>query len=232
MKLLELYEPLFQYVCRLNRAARTSTHPDYNRVRSEIKTIFEEIARNAAPEIVLANQVRQLERPMVYFVDNLICGSRLNFASRWASSRMAVADYNELAGDESFFDYLDRDMADPNPDAAERLAVYYVCLGLGFTGMYIAQPEKIRDYMEKIFPRIRQWMDSDSRTKISEQAYGCTDTRVLTEPPSDKILLVVVLFIFFSLSVLVISYGLYFKASAELKQSVGQIVEQAQRGKP
>jgi type IV/VI secretion system ImpK/VasF family protein len=232
MKLLELYEPLFQYVCRLNRAARTSTHPDYNRVRSEIKTIFEEIARNAAPEIVLANQVRQLERPMVYFVDNLICGSRLNFASRWASSRMAVADYNELAGDESFFDYLDRDMADPNPDAAERLAVYYVCMGLGFTGMYVAQPEKIRDYMEKIFPRIRQWMDSDSRTKISEQAYGCTDTRVLTEPPSDKILLVVVLFIFFSLSVLVISYGLYFKASAELKQSVGQIVEQAQSGKP
>jgi len=232
MKLLELYEPLFQYVCRLNRAARTSTHPDYNRVRSEIKTIFEEITRNAAPEIALANQVRQLERPMVYFADNLICSSRLNFASRWAANRLAVADYNELAGDESFFDYLDRDMADPNPDAAERLAVYYVCLGLGFTGMYIAQPEKIRDYMEKIFPRIRQWMDSDSRTKISEQAYGCTDTRVLTEPPSDKILLVVVLFIFFSLSVLVISYGLYFKASAELKQSVGQIVEQAQRGKP
>jgi len=232
MKLLELYEPLFQYVCRLNRASRTSTHPDFNRVRSEIKSIFEEITRSAAPEIALANQVRQLERPMVYFVDNLICSSRLNFASRWASSRLAVADYNELAGDESFFDYLDRDMANPNPDAAERLAVYYVCLGLGFTGMYVAQPEKIRDYMEKIFPRIRQWMDSDSRTKISEQAYGCTDTRVLTEPPSDKIVLVVVLFIFFSLSVLVISYGLYFKASSELKQSVGHIVEQAQSGKP
>jgi len=233
MKLLELYEALFQYVCRLNRAARTNIHPDFNRVRSEIKSLFEEVHRAAASDVALANQAKKVERPLIYFVDNLICGSRLNFASRWVSNRLAMADYNELAGDESFFvDFLDRDMVDPNPDAAERLAVYYVCLGLGFTGMYIGQPEKIRDYTEKIFPRIRQWLDSDPRTKISEQAYGCTDTRVLTEPPSDKILLVVVAFIFLSLSVLVISYGLYFKASGELKQSVGRIIEQAQSGKP
>ena len=232
MKLLELYEALFQYVCRLNRATRTSNHPDYNRVRAEIKNLFEEANRNAASDVALANQVRQVERPLVYFVDNLICSSRLNIASRWASNRLAVADYNELAGDETFFDFLEADMANPNPEAAERLAVYYVCLGLGFTGMYVGQPEKIRAYLENIFPRIRQWMDSDPRTKISEQAYGCTDTRVLTEPPSDKILLVVVAFIFLSLSVLVISYGLYFKASADLKRSVGQIIEQAQSGKP
>ena len=232
MKLLELYDGLFQYICRLNRAARTNNPPDFNRVRSEIKTIFEEINRAAAPDVALAGQVRQLERPLVYFVDNQICGSRLNFAARWASNRMAVGDYNELAGDESFFDFLDGDITNPNPEAAERLAVYYVCLGLGFTGMYVTQPEKIRDYLEKIFPRIRQWMDSDPRSKISEQAYGCTDTRVLTEPPSDKIVLVVVLFVFLSLSVLVVSYGLYFKASGDLKHSVSLILDQASSGKP
>jgi type IV/VI secretion system ImpK/VasF family protein len=232
MKLLELFEPFFQYVCRLNRAARSSYNPDFNRVRSELKNLLEEAKRNAAADVALANQVRQVERPLIFFADNLICGSRLSFASRWISNRLA-SDYNELAGDERFFtDFMDRDMADPNPEAAERLAVYYVCLGLGFTGMYVAQPEKIRDYLEKIFPRIRHWMDTDPRTKISEQAYGCTDTRVLTQPPSDKILLVVVAFVFLCLSVLVISYGLYFKASADLKHSVGQIIEQAKSARP
>jgi type IV/VI secretion system ImpK/VasF family protein len=232
MKLLELYEALFQFVCRLNRAARTPNHPDFTHVRSEIKTLFEEINRRAAQDITLLNQVKQLERPLVFFVDNLICTSRLNFAPRWASNRLA-GDYNELAGDERFFvDFLDRDMADPSPEAAERLAVYYVCLGLGFTGMYVGQPEKLRDYTERIFPRIRQWMDSDPRTKISEQAYGCTDTRILTEPPGDKILLVVLAFIFLSLTVLVISYGLYFKASGDLKSSVGQIRQEAQTVRP
>lgn len=232
MKLFELYEALFQYICRLNRAAKAPTQPEFNRVRSEIKTVLEEINRSAATDVALLNQVKQIERPLIFFVDNLICTSRLKFASQWASNRLA-ADYNELAGDERFFvDFLDRDMADPSPEAAERLAVYYVCLGLGFSGMYLGQPEKIRDYMDKIFPRIRQWMDSDPRTKISEQAYACTDTRILTEPPSDKILLVVIAFIFFSLSVLIVSYGLYYKASADLKNSVGQIVHQAQSGTP
>jgi len=227
MKLLELYEALFQYICRLNRVAKSENHPEPARVRSEIKTLLEEINRNAAADVALLNQVKQIERPIIFFVDNLICTSLLNFAPQWAMKRLA-SDYNELAGDERFFvDFLDEDILNPSAEAAERLAVYYVCLGLGFTGMYQGQPEKIRDYMEKIFPRIRQWMDSDSRTKISEQAYGFTDTRILTEPPSDKILLVVVAFIFLSLSVLVISYTLYFKASADLKHSVEQIIQQA-----
>ena len=232
MKLLELYESLFQYICRLNRMARTQSHPDIGRVRAELKSLFEEINRVAATDVLLHKQVRQLERPLVFFIDNLIVNSRLNFAGQWASNRLAY-EWNELAGDECFFvDFLDKDIQDPGEEAAHRLAVYYICLTLGFTGMYQGQPEQIRKYMDQIFPRIRQWMDTDTRTKISEQAYGCTDTRVLTEPPSDKIVLVVVLFIFFSLSVLVISYGLYFKASSELKQSVGHIVEQAQSGKP
>ncbi len=232
MKLLELYEALFQYICRLNRVAKSQSHPEPARVRSEIKNLLEEINRNAATDVALLNQVKQIERPLIFFVDNLICTSRLSFAPQWASNRLA-SEYNELAGDERFFvDFLDADMMDPSSEAAERLAVYYVCLGLGFTGMYQGQPEKIRDYMDKIFPRIRQWMDSDSRTKISEQAYAFTDTRILTEPPSDKILLVVAAFIFLSLSVLVISYTLYYKASIDLKDSVGQITQQAQPGKP
>jgi type IV/VI secretion system ImpK/VasF family protein len=226
MKLLELYEALFQYVCRLNRAAKGQTHPDFARVRSEIKSIFEDINRSAAADMALLGQVRLLEAPMIFFVDNLIATSRLNFAPQWASNRLA-AERNELAGDERFFvDFLDKDLVNPNPDAAERLAVYYVCLGLGFSGMYQGQPEQIRRYLEQIFPRIRQWMDSE-KSKISEQAYVCTDTRVLTEPPNDKVILLMVAFIFLVLCVLVICYGLYYIASSELTDSVNQIIRQA-----
>jgi type IV/VI secretion system ImpK/VasF family protein len=231
MKLLELYEALFQYVCRLNRAAKTQSHPEFGRVRQELKALLEEINRSAATDVALLKQVQKLERPMVFFVDNLISTSRLKFASQWENNRLAKEVYNDLAGDERFFvDFLDEDMVDTSAEAAERLAVYYTCLGLGFTGMYLGQPDKIRDYMDKIFPRIRQWMDSDKHTKISDQAYAFTDTRILTEPPSDKILFVVIAFLFLSLSVLVVSYGLYYWASDELKTSIAQI--QAAGGKP
>jgi type IV/VI secretion system ImpK/VasF family protein len=226
MKLLELYEGLFQYICRLNRASKGQTHPEYSRVRSEIKGLIDDISRGAASDPALSSQVKQLEEPMIFFVDNMIATSRLNFAAQWASKRLA-AERNELAGDERFFvDFLEKDLVNTSPEAAERLAVYYVCLGLGFSGMYQGQPEQIRRYMDQIFPRIRQWLDSE-RSKITEQAYLCTDTRELTEPPNDKIALMAVAFVFLILCVVAICYGLYYKASSDLTDSVNQIIRQA-----
>ena len=225
MKLLQLYEGLFQYVCRLNRAAKTEAQPDYARVRSEVNSLLVDIQRGAATEVRLTNQVKQLELPMIFFVDNLICTSPLKFATQWAQNRLAN-ERNELAGDERFFDFLQSDLADPGEEAKERLAVYYTCLCLGFNGMYQAQPDQIRRYVEQIFPRISEWLDRDPRTKISEDAYRYTDTRFLTEPPSNKIILVVILFLFFSLSVMTVYYGLYIKAASDLTKSVEKIVSQ------
>jgi type IV/VI secretion system ImpK/VasF family protein len=226
MRLLELYEGLFQYVCRLNRAAKAQAHPEHARVRAEVKALFEEINRNAATDVALLNQVKKLELPLIFFVDDLISTGRLKFASQWAANRLAT-ERNELAGAERFFvDFLDRDLTDPGSEAAERLAVYYSCLGLGFTGMYQGQPDQLRRYIEQIYPRIRQWMDSDPRAKISAAAYQHTNTQVLTEPPSNKIIFVAVLFLFLSLCVLVVYYGLYYHASDNLTRSVKEIINQ------
>jgi len=229
MKLLELYEDLFQYVCRLNRAAKTPAQPEYARVRSEVKDLLGQAVRNAASDVRLLNQSKSLELPMMFFVDYLICSSRLKFATQWAENRLAK-ERNELSGDEKFFDLLEADLKDTSEEAAERLAVYYVCLGLGFMGMYQAQPEQIRRYLEQIFPRVRQWIDTDPRTKISEEAYKYTDTRVLTEPPGNKIILVAIAFVFVSLSVLAICWALYAKAVSVLSSSVESIIKQEEKG--
>jgi type IV/VI secretion system ImpK/VasF family protein len=225
MKLLQLYEGLFQYVCRLNRAAKTEAQPDYARVRSEVNSLLADIQRGAANDVRLSNQVKRLELPLIFFVDNLICTSPLKFASQWAQNRLAN-ERNELAGDERFFDFLQTDLADPGEEAKERLAVFYTCLCLGFNGMYQAQPDQIRRYAEQIFPRISEWLDRDPSTKISEDAYRYTDTRFLTEPPSNKIVLVIILFVFFSLSVMTVYYGLYIKAASDLTKSVEKITSQ------
>jgi type IV/VI secretion system ImpK/VasF family protein len=229
MKLLELYEDLFQYICRLNRVGRTQAHPEYARVRSEVRELLDQVERNASGDVRLLNQVKRLALPMVFFVDNLICTSRLDFALQWATDRLAN-ERNELAGDERFFvDFLEPDLKEPSEEAAERLAVYYLCLGLGFTGMYQGQPEQIRRYMDQIFPRVRQWIDSDPRTKISEEAYRYTDTRELTEPPSRKIVFVAIAFLFLSLSVLVVYYALYANAVGKLTDSVVQVLDETQK---
>jgi type IV/VI secretion system ImpK/VasF family protein len=226
MKLLELYEDLFQYLNRLNRSARTPAQLDYARVRGEIRELLDQVIRTASTDVRLLNQAKKLELPVIFFVDGTISTSRLKFATQWAENRLA-RERNELAGDERFFDLLEEDLKDTSEEAAERLAVYYVCLGLGFQGMYIGQVEHIRRYMEQIFPRVRQWIDSDPRAKVSEEAYRFTDTRVLTEPPSKKIILVTLVFLFLCLSALLVNYGLFAQASRDLTNSVDAILEQA-----
>src|SRR5882757_145299 len=110
MKLLDLYEDLFQSICRLNRASKAEGQLEYARVRSELETTLADITRNASNDVRLLNQVKKLELPMVFFVDNILCTSRLKFASQWAEDRLAVRRHNELAGDERFFDFLEQDL--------------------------------------------------------------------------------------------------------------------------
>ena len=147
MKLLELYEDLFQYVCRLNRAAKPRRSPiTPGCARGEDADGGHQPRRLRGR--AAGNQVKRLEMPIIFFVDNVICTSRLKFAAQWAQNRLAK-ERNELAGDERFFDFLEQDLADASEDAVERLAIYYTCLGLGFTGMYQGQPEQDPPYWSR-----------------------------------------------------------------------------------
>ena len=119
MTLLQVTEPLFQYVCRLNRlgrrnpgqkhtgdtsfisasreAAQTaapvvpprSGNLDYAVVRSEIKGIFEDMAAKAMSEGRLSQQYRRVELPLIFFVDSMICEGSLPFAAEWNQNRLA-----------------------------------------------------------------------------------------------------------------------------------------------
>src|SRR5687767_5192650 len=170
MTLIELCEPLFQYICRLNRMARSGAHADHTVVREEIKAILEDIMQKSMSDMRLAAQVKKMELPLVFFVDSMIAESKLKFAGQWHSNRLAFAR-NELAGDEKLFDLLEDTMQDSSEDASERLAVYYTCMGLGFCGMYVGQQDYLRGKMMAIAPRIRHLIDADQSARICAEAY-------------------------------------------------------------
>jgi type VI secretion system protein ImpK len=133
MTLLELCEPLFQYVSRLSRLSRMGQSMEMGQVRSDIKRIFEEMKASTSSAAELISQYEKVELPLIFFVDFMIKESRLSFAAEWME---LGRERNELAGDEKFFDLLDADLADPSDAATQRLVIFYTCLGLGFTGIY------------------------------------------------------------------------------------------------
>ena len=243
MTLLELAEPLFQYVCRLNRAGRKSAATpgdfstgaqvapsvhgfslDYGVVQAEVKALFEDMAMKAKNDGRLLSQHRRMELPLLCFVDSMISDSNLSFAVQWNQNRLAYAK-NELAGDQKFFDWLDENVNDPSEEASERLAVFYTCIGLGFTGMYFQQPEILRRTMMQVAARIRSYVDTDVNAKICQESYENVDTRNLVAPPSSKLFVLGIIFICFLVAAIAAYVVIYTSTGSALSVSLDAIIK-------
>ncbi len=256
MTLLQLTEPLFQYVCRLNRIARRGAAAkstgadttfislasqtesaaraptpargatlDYTVARAEIKALIEDMMSKATKDGRLMQQAKKIELPLIFFVDSMISDSTLAFAAQWNENRLAY-DIAELAGDEKFFDLLDETMKENSDEAAERLAVFYVCIGLGFTGIYFKQPEFLRKTMLSIAPRIRHLVENSQDTRICPEAYEKLDERNLVQPPSSRMVVVGLVFLCFTLAVLISYFVMYRQASKNLNDSIEEVLNQ------
>jgi type VI secretion system protein ImpK len=261
MTLLQLTEPVFQYICRLNRIARRGpaaksagdttfvsltreaaaaaapampargSNLDYSVARSDIKALFEDMMSQAATDLRLSQQARKIELPLIFFVDSMISESSLPFAAEWNQNRLAY-DRQELAGDEKFFDLLDETLKDSSEDGAERLAVFYVCIGLGFAGIYFKQPEFLRKTMLSIAPRVRHLVENDQSARICPEAYEKVDTRDLVQPPSGRMLIVGLLFGGLALAVVISYVVVYKQASNSLNNSISHVLTQDPSLKP
>ena len=226
MTLLELTEPLFQYICMLNRIARNpgGENVSLEALRPIIVGMLGNMKEQAEPDARLATQYKKMEMPLIFFVDSMLAESKLSLASQWHKNRMAY-ERNELAGDEKFFDFLDETLAEKGSEADERLEVYYACLGLGFQGWYAGQPEYLRKKMAEVSQRIGRVLDSDQRAHICPEAYTSIDSRNLIERPGMKVLTIGVAFAGLCLIVLGINFFLFKTASQGLANALREILQ-------
>ena len=220
MRLHELCEPLFQYVCRLNRSARKGVGLEPNLVRTDIQALFSEMRSRASSDAGLADQFAKVELALIYFVDFMIKESSLSFAHQW---KELAHDQGKMAGDEEFYDLLDETLRDPSEAASERLTVYYTCLGLGFTGFYTGQPEYLRKKMMEIQARVRSVMDQDVSSRICPEAYEHVDTRPLNLPPLRNLTGMLIVLVAVVVSVFVANWWMYGRAKSELQTSLDTI---------
>src|SRR5690349_20375456 len=108
MKLLDLCEPLFQYICRLNRSARKGGNYELSQVQSEIKGYLAE-AKSKATGANLTDQFEKIELSLMFYCDFMIKESALPWARDW---KELAFERHEMAGDEKFFDLLEETLKD------------------------------------------------------------------------------------------------------------------------
>jgi len=223
MKLLEVCEELFQYACRLNRSARKGAPLEPTMVRSDIKTILSRIRAKAGGDPLVAQQFDKIERPLIYFIDFMIEESVLPFAGEWKASRLQNEYFSVNDGDEHFFDMLDETLRDTSREATERLAVFYTCLGLGFTGFYAGQPEYLRRKMMEMNARLRDIMETEAGARIVPEAYEHTDTSDLIQPPTRSLIGLVLALVVVLVTLVGLSVYMYISQSAEMRKAFDSI---------
>lgn len=223
MTLLDLCEPFFLYTCRLNRSARLGVSTEYNRVRAEVRTILKELKNRAASDPKLSAQFAKMELPLIFFIDSMIADSNLSFRDEWHENRLAY-ERNELAGDERFWVLLDETLADRSAEATERIAVFYTCIGLGFVGDHVGEPEELRNKMSQCAARLAGLIDLDEEEeRICPEAYHHVNTSVLFQPPGAKLLGIGIALIGLIIVLFIANIILYDRASRRLRTSLERI---------
>jgi len=226
LDLVDLCEPLFQYICMLNRIARNPGGEglEFGPLQGLIKEIMQDIAQNPGASDPLKAQFEKVRVPLIFFVDSMISESKLGMASQWHKNRLAY-EFNELAGDEKFFDLLDETMAQKGPEADERLAIFYTCLGLGFQGWYAGQPEYLRKKMIDLGKRIpARFIDTQHTARVCPEAYQHIDGRNLVEAPGLKVATMAIFFGGLFFVALAANIYLFHSASTGLSDSLKTIL--------
>jgi type VI secretion system protein ImpK len=226
LNLVDLCEPLFQYVCMLNRIARNPGGEglELGPLQALIKDIFNDMEQNPGASDRLKAQFLKVRTPLIFFVDSMISESKLGIASQWHKNRLAY-EFNELAGDEKFFDLLDETLAEKGPEADERLAIFYTCIGLGFQGWYAGQAEYLRKKMMDLGKRIpSRYIDTQHTARVCPEAYQHVDARDLVEPPGLKVATMAICFAGLFFIALVVNFYLFHTASTGLSESLKTIL--------
>src|SRR5438874_10011851 len=179
MTLLELCDPLFQYICRFNRSARKGGHHDLIQVRQEVKAMLAEMRGKAQSQPGMLGQYEKIDIVLMFFVDFMIKSSPISNAGDWQE---LAFERKELAGDEKFFDLLEETLGDRSDQASERLSIYYTCMGLGFTGWYTGQPEYLRKKMLECAARLRGKVGAEDPNRLFPDAYVVDTSNLIKRP--------------------------------------------------
>jgi hypothetical protein len=232
---LEALDPLFLFICQQHRIAKEGRALSFQVVRDETERLVANIEDRSRRDPVLQQQFERVRDPLLWYIDYWF-GSSGEFPTLrdpWNQNRMGeYPDDDEegsLAGDEAFYDKLEETLKSDAQDesANERLAFYYTSMGIGFTGLYFkAIPEhhqKLRDYMGRLYPRVRKYIDANPTSKVTPEAYNYTDKRDFIAPVRDRPLILLAAFLCLTMTIFTGYFYLYGNQKKGLETAVQSI---------
>jgi type IV/VI secretion system ImpK/VasF family protein len=178
VRLTEVCWPVIDCLLNLTRQAKYGALPPPDQVRYQVLTALrdaEDLAhRDPVSERIWGDRLKAM---MAYLIDYKMLNSDWPGRDFWFDNRFetdpGILDHVEALGGEKFFEDCDeiqkeyelaerRERRDKH-ELAEQLALYFICLRLGFKGQYHDRPQELADYTRRLFTRLPAY--ATTRTK-------------------------------------------------------------------
>lgn len=131
--LLESCASLFAYASLFknsDRGARVNS-----KYRRAILAAFDEMERKAFEMKIPMQKVKEAKYALASYIDESVLTSNWPGRMEWMSKTLQLEFFGEHVGGETFFKHLDA-LRRAGERFVDVLEVYYICLQLGFEGMY------------------------------------------------------------------------------------------------
>jgi type VI protein secretion system component VasF len=125
----ELCRPVFICFCNYWQLNLAGYPPSLKQFREDIEASLEDLKRKASADPALIRDYERIERPLVFFIDFMVKEGSFPFNREW---KELARNYNELSGDEKFFNLLSEALGDNRAHGV--IPLFYTMLGLGFEG--------------------------------------------------------------------------------------------------
>ncbi|MCQ2914194.1 MAG: DotU family type IV/VI secretion system protein [Alphaproteobacteria bacterium] len=191
--------PILISMCNYWQLIENNQSVDKDTFKKEIRSLISEARETANKSPSLEREFSRVEKPLIFFVDYMVKEGNFPFKNEW---REIGREYNELSGDEKFFDMLTETLDDP--DSANSLEIFYNVMGLGFSGIYQNDPE----YLERRMKVCASRFDTNSLDLTKEEIIKVDET-ILDKKviPNEKQMFKVRNLVFFCLFVMLVTFG-------------------------
>lgn len=167
MTLLDLFSPLISYIVTCRHDAACGKAPDEEVLLSHIMREFARIRKTGSASPDLQAGLDDACRYTAFYIDYMIHEGHFPYAQHWQD--LGRSQYNELAGDEKFFDYMRGWLAEDTPLARAHLRLMYEMVASGFSGSLERRSVRLEELMRRTAEQLALMPEAEAAQALLRQ---------------------------------------------------------------
>ncbi len=168
MTLYDLFHPLIVHMVTRRHEATKGAPCTQEVLYGYVAREYAAIRKTGLADKNIAQGVEDACTYTAFYIDFMVHEGPFPFASTWRD--LGRSQYNELAGDEKFFDYMRRWLAEDTPLAKDHLRLMHAMVTSGFSGALERRSVRLEELMRQCADKLALPAQAESTADLFTQS--------------------------------------------------------------